>query len=139
MNSISSAIINDFMVRSDRESEPSSGLRLAKKLTVVLGVVGTAAAMVLATFEIKFLFDFFQKIIGLLGGGVAGIFLLAVLTRRTSAKGAWAGLIAGGGVTVGVAFCTSINFLLYAAVGCVTCCIVGIGFSLLSGAGGDSE
>ena len=125
MNSISSVVIGDF-VQSRRSGEArGDGLRLARQLTVVLGVIGTVTAMILATFEVDFLFDFFLKLIGLLGGGIAGVFLLAVFSKRATAFGAWAGLIAGSGMTAFVVFCTTINFLLYAAIGCVTCVAVG--------------
>ncbi len=89
--------------------------------------------MVLATYEIKYLFDFFQKVLGLFGGGLVGVFLLAVFTRRCNAIGALVGLLTGAAVTMAVAFGTDINFLLYAAIGSCSCFVVGYLISLITG------
>lgn len=137
MNSISSSVINDFLSRFRQKGR--NDLKLAKALTIALGVLGTSTAMVLATVEIRFLFDFFQKVIGLFGGGVAGVFMLAVFTRRATSAGAWAGLIAGGGATILVAYLTEISFLLYAGVGSVTCVVVGYLFSLVQGGASENR
>ncbi len=138
MNSISAAVVNDFVGRFSSADESRDDLKLARRLTLVLGIIGTGAAMMLATFEIKYLFDFFQKVLGLFGGGLVGVFLLAVFTRRCNAIGALAGLLTGAATTMAVAFGTDINFLLYAAVGSCTCFGVGYLVSLLSG-GQDRE
>jgi hypothetical protein len=61
---------------------------------------------------------------------LAGVFLLAIATRRTVPAGAVAGLIVGAGVTAAVAFGTDVNFYLYAAIGCLTCFAVGYTVSL---------
>jgi hypothetical protein len=44
-----------------------------------------------------------------------------------------AGLISGGLLTIAAAFFTDINFLLYAAIGTITCVVVGYTVSLFSG------
>jgi SSS family solute:Na+ symporter len=151
MNSITTTVVSDFMdSRASAESRsadfpsidslsteslsPGNHLGFARKLTVVLGVIGTTAAMILATYEIKYLFDFFQKVVGLFGGGVAGVFILAVFTKRANSTGALVGLAAGGAATLFAAFFTEINFLLYAAIGCSVCVVVGYGLSLVVGA-----
>lgn len=118
INSVATAILNDFVRAGD-------DLRLARRLTIVLGVLGTATALLLASFEIKYLFDFFQKVLGLFGGALSGVFLLAVFCRRCHASAALAGLLAGSTLTIIAAFFTSIHFLLYAAVGSLGCIAVG--------------
>jgi SSS family transporter len=125
MNSITTAVVSDFVEPMQATENKRDHLRLARLLTVLLGVIGTGAAMFLATYEIKYLFDFFQKLVGFFGGGLAGVFLLAVFTTRTNTRGAVLGLVAGGTATIAVAFLTDINFLLYAAVGSLTCVSVG--------------
>lgn len=125
MNSISTAIVNDFVPAREGQGKHDSPMGFVRTLTVVLGALGTLAAMTLATFEIKYLFDAFQKIVGLLGGGVAGVFLLAVFTRSANAIGALTGLILGGVVTLTVALTTDVNFLLYAGIGTLSCTVVG--------------
>jgi len=72
-------------------------------------------------------------VLGLFGGGLAGVFLLAVFTRRCNATGALAGLVSGAALTIAVAFLTDVNFLLYAAVGSLSCFVVGYLVSLIAG------
>ncbi|MGB0953513.1 MAG: sodium:solute symporter family transporter [Planctomycetota bacterium] len=133
MNSITTAVMNDFVKRLRGEGTPSRQMRLARSLTVVLGVIGTGTALLLATQEIRYLFDFFQKIMGLFGGGLAGVFLLAVFTRRTHATGALIGLLSGGAMTLVAAFFTDVHFLLYAVIGVCVCVVVGYLVSLVGG------
>jgi len=125
--------VNDFYLRCVPKARAEDLLSLAKRLTLVLGIIGTGAAMVLATYEIKYLFDFFQKVLGLFGGGLLGVFLLAVFTSRCNATGALVGLLTGAAMTMAVAFGTDINFLLYAAIGSCTCFVVGYLVSLMTG------
>ena len=135
MNSVSTALVNDFIQRRRGTQDDRGLLRIAKRLTVVLGVVGTGTAMILATIDIRYLFDFFQKVMGFFGGGLAGVFLLAAFVRRANATGAVAGLIVGACATASVAFWTDINFLLYAFVGTTSCVVTGICVSFFTPAG----
>lgn len=138
MNSITTAVVHDF-VAPDGAGEGEDHMGLARGLTIGLGVLGTGAAMLLASVDIKYLFDAFQRIIGLFGGGVSGVFLLAVFSRRANATGALAGLVAGGAVTVAAATATDVNFLLYAAIGTCTSVLVGLGVSAATGGAETSE
>lgn len=132
MNSITTAVVHDFVAPGGvRDGKDPMGL--ARGLTLILGVLGTGAALLLASVEIKYLFDAFQRIVGLFGGGVSGVFLLAVFSRRANATGAMAGLLAGGGATLAAATATDINFLLYAAIGTCTSVLVGLVVSAVTG------
>ncbi len=129
INSITTALVNDFVGRLRKTKQDYMGL--ARTLTLVLGVLGTLTAMILATVEIRYLFDFFQKLLGLFGGALAGVFLLAAFTKRTHSRGALLGMVTGAALTIAVAFGTQIHFLLYAAVGSISCVIVGYFASLV--------
>ncbi len=133
MNSITTAIVNDFVERFRDGEIKRDYLPLARRLTVLLGVIGTSAAILLAKVEIRFLFDFFQQVIGLLGGGLAGVFLMGMFCSGANSKGAAIGLISGGITTLAVAQLTEIHFLLYAPIGSLTCLFVGLLVSRLSG------
>lgn len=131
MNSMATAITNDWYQRLRSGVTDRQALSLAKWLTIGLGVLGTASAMLMAAMPIQSLFDAFNAIIGLLGGGLAGMFLLGIFTRRTSSAGALAGMAISSGLLVYVAFFTQIHVFLYAAIGVVTCVIAGYLLSLL--------
>ncbi|NNJ24100.1 sodium:solute symporter [Alienimonas chondri] len=132
MNSVATAIVNDFHVRLRPKTTDKARLRLARLLTVVLGALGTGVAAVLASVEIKYLLDFFMTMLGLFGGGLGGLFALAVFTTRTNATGALVGLIVGTVITAGVQFATEVNGFLYAAIGFMICLVIGYGVSLLT-------
>ncbi len=135
MNSMATAIVTDFYRRFKRGVSDHTCLNLARWLTVVLGVFGTVTALLMATWEIKSLWDLFIKVLGLLGGSLSGLFALGIFTRRANGTG---GLI-GAGVSVVVLVCvqqfTNVHFFLYAAVGVITCFVVGYVASVVVGAG----
>ncbi|MHC4503777.1 MAG: sodium:solute symporter family transporter [Planctomycetota bacterium] len=133
MNSIATAFTTDFYRRFKPDAEDKKCLDLARIVTVVLGVLGTVSAVVLASYggRIKSLWFLFAKLIGLVGGGLAGVFILAIFTRRASGRGALVGAITGAVVQIYVAFFTDVHFFLYAAVGIVTSCAVGYAASLV--------
>ena len=60
-----------------------------------------------------------------MGGALAGLFTLGIFTQRTNAAGALVGAGASGFIVWLVKSFTSVHFLLYAAVGVVTCFAVG--------------
>lgn len=130
MNSMASAWTTDFHQRFTPAASDEELLLVAKRATLFLGAAGTGIAMVMASVEIQYLFDLFNKTVGLFGGGLAGVFLLGIATKKASSAGAAVGLVVAGLVTLGVAFLTPINLYLYAAVGTVACVVVGYAVSL---------
>ncbi len=59
-------------------------------------------------------------------GSILGVFALAVLTPRASARGAFYGLFAGMAAVALVSTTTSVHFLWYNVVGAVTVFVVGL-------------
>ena len=106
-------------------------LSIAKKLTLALGVFGTASALFIATQDVKHLWDHLMDIIGLLLGALGGLFTLGIFTRRVAAIHAWAGLGACVLALWYVRNFTDLNGLLYGAVGTSSCFLVGWVLSFL--------
>jgi hypothetical protein len=77
--------------------------------------------MILARIEIKYLWDFFLGIMGLLGGTLAGLFILGIFTQRVSTAHAWIGAVASISTLLYVKLATELNSLLYGAIGVTTC------------------
>lgn len=75
----------------------SDALRVAfaKRATWAFGLVVTAGALLLARFDLVSLLDTFLQVLGLFGGPLLGLFLLAVGVRRARSTHAWCGVIAG--------------------------------------------
>ncbi|UUO07823.1 sodium:solute symporter [Blastopirellula sp. J2-11] len=125
MNSIASAIVNDFWLRLAGPAKPSAEIRVARLLTLLIGILGTSMALVMAVLNITSLFDYFNLMLGMLGGGLSGIFLLAVFTTRANWIGALVGLAAGAAATAMVQFDSTLHVYLSGAAGTLTCALVG--------------
>jgi len=125
MHSIATAVTTDFVRRFRPALGEGTYLACARGMTVILGIAGTAAAMLMARLEIKYLWDFFLGIMGLLGGTLAGLFVLGVFTQRVRTLHAWLGAGASLAVLLYVKLATNLSGLLYGAIGVATCLAVG--------------
>ncbi len=125
MNSISAVVTTDLFKRVSPHREEQAYLTVARWVTVLLGVVGTATAIVMAQFEVKSMWDQFLSYIGLLGGTMAGLFALGIMSTRATSTGAIIGAVAAVAALTYVKTSTDLSGLLYAAVGMTTCVVVG--------------
>ena len=128
MNSSATALINDFYRRlrpASVETNEASELLLARILTVVLGCIGTAAALVLASFPAESVFDQWLEIVGLFASGLCGLFVLGVFTQRPGTVSAVIGIISSVVLLILVKNFTDLNGLLYAGIGTMTCFTTG--------------
>ncbi|REJ94528.1 MAG: DUF1080 domain-containing protein [Planctomycetota bacterium] len=121
MHSIATAVTTDFVVRLGPSRSDTARLRIARGLTLILGLLGTATAMMMATLEVLYLWDLFLALVGLLGGTLAGLFLLGVFTKRPTATHAWCGIVASLATLTYVKFATPLAGLTYAGIGAVVC------------------
>lgn len=125
MNSSATALVTDFYKRFRPHRDDRHCLRLARILTVLLGTIGTGVALLLASFDAQGIFDLWLEIVGLFAGGLCGLFVLGILSRRAGTSGAVIGIIASVVVLVAVKYLTSIDGLTYAAFGVLSCVIAG--------------
>jgi len=121
MNSAATAYITDI----HEKFKPGSGLKAAKMATLVLGVVGIAFAFMMATWEVKSLWDEFNKILGLILGSMGGLFLLGMVTRKANSIGALCGVIGSIFVQLFVMQHQSVHLLLYTTTGFLSCFLIG--------------
>ena len=121
MNSAATAYITDIHLKIN----PGSGLKAAKMATLILGVIGIAFAYMMATWEIKSMWDEFNKILGLVMGCMGGLFLLGMLTKRANSIGALCGIIGSIVVQFLVIKYQSVHLLLYTTTGFLSCFVIG--------------
>ncbi|WP_461489713.1 sodium:solute symporter family protein [Pontibacter sp. HJ8] len=133
MNSVTTALVTDFYRKFSPHKSERSYLTAAKVLTMVIGILGTSLALVMAQWGISSLWDQFNLILGLFTGGLGGLFVLGIFTKRANARGAITGLLLSGLVQFYISQYTNINLLLYAFTGLVSCVVFGYVFSLLFG------
>ncbi len=131
MNSSATAYMVDIHYRFGF-SEDIKGLRLPRIATLVLGLAGILFALFMATWDIKSLWDEFQKILGLVLGGLGGLFLLGLLTKRANGAGAIAGIAGSILVQIWLSQGQHVHLLLYAATGFISCFVIGYITSLFT-------
>lgn len=131
LNSVSAVIVTDFYRRFARSVSESRAMFAARGLTVLMGVFATVTALYLAGNEVKLLWEQYMKVIGILGGVLAGIFALGIFTRRANGPGALVGGAVSAVFVLLVYRAGVISFLLYSSVGFFSCVAVGYAASLL--------
>ena len=133
MNSVSASVTTDFYRRLKVNVDEESCLKLARIVTLTVGVTGVAFALWMAHSDIKSLWDQLVKYIGLFGGGLGGLFLLGMLNKRANSTGAICGLLISAATQFFVMTSTNIHSWLYALTGLLSCFIFGSAISLFSG------
>lgn len=132
INALSTASIMDFYQRF-RTEQPSSErlLQLSRYLTCFYGVLATVAAFLMPLMGT--LIEATNKIMGMLGGPLLGVFLLGMLTKRANSQGTLLGAFFGSLLLAYVVFQTKVSFVWYALIGCVATVVLGYLFSLATG------
>lgn len=130
MNSAATAFTTDFYQRFSRNGDRES-LRIARWSTFVVGLLGTLFALWMSTSDIASLWDHFARLLGLFTGGLGGLFVLGILSRRANGTGAIIALVVSSGIQYFVSAYTNLHLFLYAAVGLISCVVIGHLASLL--------
>jgi len=132
MNSAATAYFVDVHSKISPKTDMNS-LKVARIATFVIGAIGILFALLMATWDIKSLWDEFSKILGILLGGLGGLFLLGLTTRVANSAGALCGIIASVAVQIIVINTGAVNLLLYSSTGFITCFVVGYICSVITG------
>ena len=96
LNIVSTITLCDLYQRylRPRASERES-MRVLYVSTVAWGVLATGVALWLAALDSKYLMDVWWEMAGVFSGGMLGLFLLGLLSRRAGSRAAAAGVTAG--------------------------------------------
>lgn len=125
MNSVATLITVDFYERFAKDKSQKKGVFFAEIMTVLVGLVGIGAALVLSRFDIGSLFDVSIELAGLLGGGFAGAYTLGMFTRRANSQGVAIGIVTAIVLTF-VAWCYHlVHPYFYLAISILVCVVVG--------------
>ena len=119
INSVATAFTVDFYQRFNKKASDRNILLTARYSSLISGVFGMFIALLMATWDILSLLDFFQEILGLLSSGLGGLFLMGIFFPRIGAKAATIGFIAGIVSVFLTKNFTDTSFLLYGAIGMV--------------------
>ena len=133
LNSLAAALTVDFLTRFKPDVPEQSRLRFAKVVVVSAGVLGIVIGIYASRLGDS-LIGLILTFMGYFAGGLLGLFLLGMLTRRANGTGAFTGAIAGT-VTVFLATTGTLGFTMpyiwSTALGLAVTMLVGYGVSLL--------
>jgi SSS family solute:Na+ symporter len=129
LNALSTATVIDFYRRHVRtDATDAHYLSVSKWATGFWALVACAVAMFAA--RLGSLIEVVNRFGSFFYGSILGVFVLAIMTKRATSRGAFWGLISGMVVVAAVAFNTSISFLWHNVVGACTVITVGMLISL---------
>lgn len=94
LSSAATALTTDFVLRFRPATPPEGQMRWGRIFTFAAGVLGVAAALVLAHTDTRSLFDKFKEFISVLTAGLAALFFMGVFIRRIGGRAAVSGLVA---------------------------------------------
>jgi len=137
LNSLAAALTTDFLKRFRPEVSDAKRLTFAKFVVVTAGILGIAVGIYSARAEAP-LIDLILTFMGYFAGGLLGLFLLGMLTKRSNGHGAFVGAIVG---TLVVLMVTENDFPLprlyewfgFDAIPFIWSTAVGLGVTLLLG------
>jgi len=129
LNSLSSTTMMDFYVRFRPQTSDRMQLKLSRGATFVWGVVLLVVAI--ASRGRGKVLETGLSIASVAYGGLLGVFLLGVLTRRAKQTGAIVGMLCGLALNIYIWKWTHVAFTWYVTIGATTTFIVGYLASLL--------
>ena len=131
-NSLATATMVDFYKRFVSPSgSDARELLISRVLTAVWG--GFACLVALRAGQLGSAIEVVNRFGSYFYGSILGVFLLAVVTRRASARGAFYGLMIGMAAVFAASRYTAIHFLWYNVVGAVTVFVSGLAITVLFG------
>ena len=119
VNSLSTAFTVDIYRRLFPKSDDLKQLKVARQSSVLFGLLGIGFAVLMASWNILSLFDFFNYLLGLLSSSVAALFVMGIFIPRIGTKSALIGFLLGNIALLCITIFTNISFLLYGFFGIV--------------------
>lgn len=116
LNALSSSSIIDFYLRSRPQTDERKRLRLSRLATVAWAIVLFGLA-VLSLHKVSRVVEVGLSIASVAYGGLLGVFLLGVLTRRTNQAGAMIGMACGFALELYIWLGTRIPWTWYVLIG----------------------
>ncbi|MEI8290961.1 MAG: sodium/solute symporter [Verrucomicrobiota bacterium] len=132
MNTVSILFTEDFYRKFKKNATDGERLWTMRIASVVCGVAATITALYMAKLNQRSLFQTWNELFALLGGGFLGIYILGTYTHRANAIGAFTGAICSIGVCVWLKYFTSVHWYFYSPGAVISCVVVGYVVSLLT-------
>lgn len=130
INSVATAFSVDFYQRFRPSTGSSALLRVARYACVVSGIIGVGIALLMCTWNILSLLDYFNTILGLLTSGLGGLFVMGRFFPRIQGVSALIGFVAGTAVVFMLSMWTDVSLFLFGAIGIVVSVAIALFCSL---------
>ncbi len=129
LNALSSSSIMDFYIRLRPQADDRTRMRLSRISTFVWALVLFALA-VLSLHKVGRVVEVGLQIASIAYGALLGVFLLGMLTRRATQRGAMIGMCFGFGTELYLCLCTRVPWTWWVLIGTVVTFAVGYVSSL---------
>lgn len=131
INSVATLLSVDFYEKM-RRTPPTQkqAVRFAEWMTVVIGAIGIALAVILSRLDVRSLLDLTIELFGLLGGSCAGAYTLGMFTKRANWQGTAIGIISATVVTLVCWVFSLVHPYFYLAIAIVASIAIGYVASL---------
>lgn len=126
INSIATAFTIDIYGKIKPHASEKARFRSARVSSVVFGVLGCGFALMMATWNILSLFDWFNSMLGVLTSGLGALFFIGIFFDRIDGRDALIGFVVGNAVLIAITIYTPIFFLLYGLIGIVTITLIAL-------------
>lgn len=131
MNSVATIFTEDFYVKMRPQSSDKERLLTLKIGSYVVGIIGTAMALLLASQDVESMMVVWNQMVALVGGGIVGVYSLGMFSTRANGFGAVCGAVASVVVTLLVRLYTPLHWGTYIPIAIFSCIAVGYAASLL--------
>ncbi|MDX2081084.1 MAG: sodium/solute symporter [Terrimicrobiaceae bacterium] len=137
MNSVATIFTEDFYLRVRPAASDRERLFMLKATSYIVGIIGTAMALLLAAQDLKSMMVVWNQMVALVGGGIVGVYSLGMFSRRANGFGAVCGAVVSVIVTLIVKLYTPLHWGTYIPIAIFSCIAAGYVFSLLRPAPGN--
>ncbi len=132
MNSVAILFTEDFYSKFSKNINDRTRLRVMRITSLDAGVIATSCALYMAGLNQRSLFQTWNELFALLGGGFLGIYILGTFTRRANAAGAITGALVSVPATFAIKHYSDLHWAAYMPATVMTCVVVGYVVSLLT-------
>ena len=132
LNSVATSWVLDIQDSFNRQISEEKQTKIAKLVSLGVGIIAIIVSMILANGEIKSAYEWFNSFMGLVLGVLAGIFVLGVITKKATSMGAYAGFFTSAIIVINLKYNhPEVTSWSYAIISIGVSCIIGYIISLI--------
>ncbi|MEG0467091.1 MAG: sodium/solute symporter [Mucinivorans sp.] len=117
INSIATAFTVDIFQKLRPKANDHARLQSARYSSVIFGVIGCGFALIMATWNVYSLYDWFNTMLGILTSGLGALFFIGIFFDRIDGRDALIGFVLGNAALICISIYTSLFFFLYGLIG----------------------